>query len=104
MSYIVGMRTREIGIRMALGARPIEIVAMVTRDGMALAAVGAVAGTLAALGLSQVLRSALSEVGDIQPVVYGGGLAILATALALACVVPALRASRLDPIIALRSE
>jgi ABC-type antimicrobial peptide transport system permease subunit len=104
MSYIIGLRTREIGIRMALGARPIEIVAMVTRDGMTLVAAGAAAGMLVALGLSQVLRSVLSEVGVIQPVVYSGGLVILASASVLACVVPALRASRVDPIIALRSE
>jgi predicted permease len=104
MSYIVGMRTREIGIRVALGARPAEVVGMVTKQGMSLVAAGAVLGSTLAFVLSRVLRSVLAEVGEAAPGVYAGMLAVLVAASLLACVVPAIRASRVDPVIALRSE
>jgi putative ABC transport system permease protein len=104
MSYIVGMRTREIGIRVALGARPAEVIGMVTKQGMALVATGTVLGLTLAFGLSRVLRSVLAEVGQVSPAVYGGVLVVLTAASLLACVVPAIRASRVDPVIALRSE
>jgi ABC-type antimicrobial peptide transport system permease subunit len=74
------MRTREIGIRLALGARPAAVVRMVTRDGMALVAIGALAGLGAAAALARVLRSVLAEVGAVDPAAYAGGLAVLALA------------------------
>jgi putative ABC transport system permease protein len=104
MSYIVGTRTREIGIRVALGAKPAEVVGMVTKHGMSLVAVGALCGIVLSLILSRVLRSVLAEAGEIEPAVYGGVLIVVSTASLAACVIPAIRASRVDPVIALRSE
>lgn len=104
MSDIVGMRTREIGIRVALGARPREVVGMVTRSRMSLVAVGAGLGLISAFALSQSLGSELAEVGEIAPGICAGALAVLAVASLLACVAPAIRASRVDPVVALRSE
>jgi predicted lysophospholipase L1 biosynthesis ABC-type transport system permease subunit len=104
MSYVVGTRTREIGIRVALGAKPVEVIRMVTKQGMTLVGVGAVTGLALAVVRSRVLRSVLAEVGAIEPGVYAGVLAVLGTASLAACVVPAVRASRVDPVVALRSE
>lgn len=104
MSYPVGSRTREIGIRLALGAKPLELIGMVTRQGMSLVAAGAVVGLMLTLVLSRVLRSALAEVGEMPVGVYAGVLAVLAVASLAACIVPAIRSSRSDPVIALRSE
>lgn len=104
MSYVVGMRTREIGIRVALGAQPVEVIAMVTRSGMSLVGVGAGLGLVLAFALSRVLRSALAEVGEMAPGIYAGVLAVLAVTSLVACSVPAVRASRVDPVVALRSE
>jgi putative ABC transport system permease protein len=104
MSYIVGTRTREIGIRMALGAKPVEVVSMVAKHGMSLVFAGAISGVAAALVLSRLLRSVLSEVGELEPSIYAGVLVVLGAASLAACVIPAVRASRVDPVIALRSE
>jgi putative ABC transport system permease protein len=104
MSYIVGTRTREIGIRVALGAKPGQVVGMMTRYGMSLVAMGAVSGIGAALVLSRVLRSVLAEAGDVEPAVYAVVLVVLAAASLAACAVPAIRAARVDPVVALRSE
>jgi len=104
MAWSVGQRTREIGVHMALGARNYEIVMLVVRQEMSLALAGVVSGLLAALMLTRFMTSLLYEVKPNDPAVFGAvafGLAITALA---ACCVPALRAARVDPSVALRSE
>jgi predicted permease len=104
MSYAVAERSREMGIRMALGADRAKILGMVLSQGMVLAAVGLGAGTLAALALARMLRSLLFEVGAADPATYVAVLALLATVALLACILPALRATRVSPLQVLRSE
>jgi putative ABC transport system permease protein len=104
VSQAVAQRTREIGLRMALGSSPGSAVAMVFRDGMRLALVGAVIGIAAAAGLTQLLRNLLFEVQPLDPASFAGAAVILLAFAALACYLPARRATRVDPLIALRSE
>lgn len=104
MSYMVLRRTKEIGIRVALGAAPGQVAAWVARYGVRLAAVGIAAGLLGAAAMSRVLRGLLYEVGPLDPVLY----ALLSVALlgvaALATYLPARRAARVDPVTALSQE
>lgn len=104
VSQSVAQRTQEIGLRMALGSSPGEAVAMVFRDGMRLALLGAVIGIAAAVGLTQLLRNLLFEVQPLDPVSFGGAVVTLLIFAALACYLPARRATRVDPLIALRQE
>jgi putative ABC transport system permease protein len=102
MAYAVGRRAHEIGVRMALGARPAAVEAMVLRDGLRLGLLGAASGLLGALALSRVLRRLLHEVSPTDPVIFAGvGLLLLAVAV-LASLLPARRAARLDPVVVLR--
>jgi predicted permease len=104
MAYSVQQRTQEIGIRVAMGAEAGRVRTMVIRQGMVLVVVGLVVGLLAAYFLANVLASALFEVEPRDPVVFVTVVGML-TAIALAAVtIPAIRASRVDPIEALRSE
>ena len=102
MSYIVSMRTNEIGIRMALGALPRDIRRLVIRRGAGLALLGVVIGTAGALALTKLLSSLLFAVKPTDPLTFAGVAAILAFTALLACYVPAHRAMRLDPLDALR--
>lgn len=100
----VATRTREIGVRVALGATSRGVLALVLRDGLRLAAAGIVLGLLAALIVSQLLRSLLFGVSASDPLTFGAaGILLLAAAL-LACGVPAARALRVDPAVALRES
>jgi predicted permease len=104
MSYAVVQRQREIGIRVALGAHPAEVLGMVMRHALGLTALGVAVGLLGALALSRVLRSLLFEVSPTDPATLAGvGLALAAVAL-LASYLPARAATRVDPLTALRSE
>jgi ABC-type antimicrobial peptide transport system permease subunit len=104
MAYSVQQRTQEIGIRVAMGAEAGRVRTMVIRQGMVLVVVGLVVGLLAAYFLANVLASALFEVEPRDPLVFVTVVGVL-TAIALAAVtIPAIRASRVDPIEALRSE
>lgn len=104
MAYSVTRRTREIGIRMALGAQRREVITAIVREGMAIALVGIAAGVVAALALTHLIASQLYDVKPNDPWTFATvSLALAATSL-LACLGPASRASRIDPIIALRHE
>uniref|UniRef100_Q027P9 ABC3 transporter permease C-terminal domain-containing protein n=1 Tax=Solibacter usitatus (strain Ellin6076) TaxID=234267 RepID=Q027P9_SOLUE len=104
ISQAVAQRTQEIGVRMALGASPVSMMAMVFGDGMRLAGVGLATGWIAGAALSGLMRSLLFDVKPFDPLVFGAGAAVLAAFALLACYVPARRATRVDPMIALRQE
>ncbi|HEX7050740.1 MAG TPA: ABC transporter permease [Longimicrobiales bacterium] len=104
MSYAVAQRRREIGIRLALGARPAEVVGSVVARGLALAGAGIAVGTLAALGLTRVMRSQLYGVSATDPLTFAAMILCLGAAAALASWLPARRAARVDPMVALRDD
>jgi predicted permease len=104
LSYSVNQQTREIGIRMAMGAQSGRILGLVVGQGMRLAIVGLLLGTLIALAATRVLSSLLFGVSAHDPLIFGGVSLILAIAAILACYIPARRATKVDPIIALRYE
>ena len=104
LSYSVNQQAREIGIRMAMGAQSGRILRLVVGQGMRLAIVGLVLGTLIALAATRVLSSLLFGVSAHDPLIFGGVSLILATAAILACYIPARRATKVDPTIALRYE
>jgi putative ABC transport system permease protein len=104
VSYAVVQRTRELGIRLALGAGERSVVAMVLRQGMAPVAAGVGAGLAAAWGASRVLRSLLFDVGATDPLTFLAVATFLSGVALLACYLPARRASLSDPVTALRAE
>lgn len=104
LHFLVGDRQREIGVRLALGARPGEIVSRIWRSGMLPTGLGVAVGLVVSTGLSRVMASLLfgvPEVDLVTPALAAGALCLAAT---LACLLPARRASRVDPIVSLRSE
>jgi putative ABC transport system permease protein len=104
LSQVVAQRVHEIGIRMALGARPEDVWRMILAHGMRLSALGIAIGLVGALGLTRLMRGLLYEVSAADPVTYAGvALLLLAVAL-LASFLPALRAARVDPMVTLRQE
>jgi len=104
MAYSVNQRTREIGIRVALGASTGAIMGWVLRQGLVLIVVGVSTGLLAAFGLMRLLRSLLFGVAATDLVTYAALAAVLAVVALVACYIPARRATRIDPLIALRHE
>ena len=104
MSYSVAQRTREIGIRIALGARRADVLQMTVKQGLKLVGAGMMLGLLAAFLLTRVMASLLFGISATDPITFIGiSLVLLAVAL-LASYVPALRATRVDPIVALRAQ
>jgi putative ABC transport system permease protein len=104
MAYNGLRRTREIGVRLALGARRKQIVTMMLRQGMRLLVIGLLVGLVGAFGLSRLIRSLLFEVNAGDPRIYIAVSGLLACTAAAACWIPARRASRVDPMITLRTE
>ena len=104
MAYNGQRRTREIGVRLALGARRRQIVQMMLNQGMRMLGIGLLLGFGGALAASRVLRSLLFEVSATDPAIYVGVAIVLAAAAAVACWIPARRAARVNPMITLRAE
>ena len=104
VSFSVSQRTREIGIRMALGARKGHVIGLVLNRSMAAALIGMVAGLATSFGLTRFLTGLLFEVNAMDPVVLGSAALILAGVAFIACYLPARRATRVDPMVALRLE
>jgi len=104
IAYSVVQRTQEIGIRMAIGAQRRDVLTLIVASGLRLVAVGVALGLAGAFILSRVLRTLLFGVTAHDPLVFAGNAALLVAIAAAACLVPALRATRVNPIIALRAE
>ena len=104
MSYSVEQRTREIGIRMALGAESNAVLRLIVGQGARLAAVGIIAGVAGAFALSRVMAGLLYGVSATDPLTYAALAVVLAAVAVGACAVPARRAVRVDPAVALRAE
>jgi predicted lysophospholipase L1 biosynthesis ABC-type transport system permease subunit len=104
IAYSVAQRTREIGIRMALGANRRAVLRLVLREGLVLAAVGIAAGIAASFFLTRALRTLLYEVSPTDPVILAGTCAGVLMVAMLATIVPAYRALRVDPMVALRAD
>jgi putative ABC transport system permease protein len=104
LSYSVAQRTREVGLRMSLGARAPDVLQLVIRQGMGLALGGLILGGFLAFLATGLLQSLLFEVSPTDPVTFATVTLLLAGVALLACVVPAVRATRVDPLVALRAE
>jgi ABC-type antimicrobial peptide transport system permease subunit len=104
IAYVVAQRTREIGIRSALGAEPTQLTRMFVLQGLALSAVGAVAGLVAAGVLGRLMSSLLFGVSSLDPLAYVAALATTIAAATLAAYLPAKRAAKIDPMNTLRAE
>ena len=104
ISYVVSLRTREIAVRMALGARPVDVQRMVSRQAGVVVGVGIAVGLAGAVALTRVLSALLFEVSPVDPPTMIVAVAILAGVAAIASWVPARRASALDPAQALRAD
>jgi predicted permease len=104
VSYLVGERTQEIGIRVALGAHRFDVLRMVLAEGMKMTLVGVVIGVAAAVGLTHLMASLLFGVGERDPLTFASVAALLSLVALAACYLPARRATHVDPVVALRCE
>jgi predicted permease len=104
LSYMVGQRTREIGVRLALGAQRFDVLKMVLRDGARMTLVGVIVGLIGAFGLTRLMASMLFGVRPTDPITFVGVAVLLSAIALLACYVPARRAMKVDPMEALRHE
>ena len=104
LAYAVSQRTSEIGIRMALGARPEQVIGLVMRNGLGLVAIGLVLGLVAVAGTARLIATLLFDVRPLDPLVYAGVTIVFAFVSALACLVPSARAARIDPLLAVRAD
>ena len=104
ISYSVTRRTTEFGIRMAMGAKAADVLGLVLSQGLKLAAAGVVAGAIGALALTRLIRSLLFGVSSFDPLTFAAMALLLGAVTVAACVIPARRATKVDPMIALRYE
>jgi putative ABC transport system permease protein len=104
MSYAVARRSREFGIRLALGAQKYDVLRLVIKRGMILSLIGIVIGLVAALALTRLMRSLLYEVSPTDPLTFGGIVLLLSLVVLVACWIPARRATNVDPLTALRCD
>jgi ABC-type antimicrobial peptide transport system permease subunit len=104
LAYEVTRRTREIGIRIAIGAQRLDVIRMVVWQGIVLSVVGIVVGVAAAFGVTRVMNTMLYHVKAMDPMTLAGVSVLLLLVSLLACFLPARRATRVDPLIALRYE
>jgi ABC-type antimicrobial peptide transport system permease subunit len=104
IAYLVGQRSREIGIRIALGASPARVVRMVVNEGVAMVAMGIGIGVVGAIALTQLMRALLFDTKSTDPMTYILVTLVLAAVALVASSVPALRAANVDPSLAMRAE
>ena len=104
MAYFVTQRTREIGIRVALGAQWTDVLKLILKNGMSLVAIGLTIGLLGALALTRLMSTLLFEVSPTDPIAFGAVALCVILATLLACYIPARRATKVDPLVALRYE
>jgi predicted permease len=104
MAYSVAQRTQEIGVRMALGARPLHVLRLVLGQSLVMLLVGTVIGLAGAFALTRLMRTLLFEITATDPLTYVSVIGLLTVVALLACYIPARRAAKVDPLIALRYE
>ena len=104
ISFSVSQRTHEIGLRMALGARSADAMKLVVKQGLALTLIGIVIGVAVSIGITRVMATFLVGIDALDPTVFGGVALTLAAVSVLACYIPALRATKVDPVTALKFE
>jgi putative ABC transport system permease protein len=104
MAYSVAQRTQEIGVRMALGARPLHVLRLVFGQSLGMLLIGTVIGLAGAFALTRLMRTLLFEITATDPLTYVTVIGLLTVVALLACYIPARRAAKVDPLIALRYE
>ncbi|MDB6128839.1 MAG: permease, partial [Verrucomicrobia bacterium] len=104
LAYAVTQRTSEIGIRMALGSPRGAVISLIMGSGLRLVAIGLAVGLAGAVGVAKLIQSLLFNVTPLDPIVYSGVTVLFALVAVLACLLPSLRASRIDPLVALRAD